>query len=888
LNASPYALSGGLPVGGTYSGTGVSGGLFNPTLAGTGPHTITYTYTDTHGCSSSATTSIVVNGLPVVELGPDQTYTPPTAVLLTAAVSGNTTGIIYTWSTGAVTSSISVSPSVLTKYFVTVTNSGGCVAIDSVAVSVNADPDYLINVYNGQTITSCIGNFLDSGGNTGSYGVNENYTTTICSSSSGLTAIRLNFVNFNIHPSDTLFIYDGYGIGSPLIGAFNNNNTLLSQTVSASGLNTSGCLTIRFISNAASSGTGWKAIISCHSACQDVIAGYDPVNTVPTPVNGVISAGVGAQITFSGTAGFPQNNFLYAQSASSSTFEWNFGDGTTGTGQTVSHSYSNIGTYYVTLTVTDVNGCSSINSINLSCAINNTSLVTSLPVLTACPGSLHAPINVENFSGVASISLTYAYNSSVLTYDGYTNAHTALSSGMLLVNALNSKVQIAWFSVSPASIGTGKLLDVKFIATAGTSALTWDVATPGACQYTDINNVSISGAFINGSITIGSCSNLTGNVTYDNLQHTALNNTTVNLKQGGVTLLSTTTNGTGAYVFNSLANGNYTLDGACTKTWGGVNAADALLILKHFVGTTTLTGMKLSVADIDGGGYVNSADALAVAKRFVNMITSFPVGDWFFEKPTVTITGTGNVIKDFRALCYGDCDGSYIPPAKAEPAVLITESGILEAEPDGLVEIPVLSGQSASVGSVSLVLDVQRSDFACSKITSSMDGTLLFTQFDDQIRIAWYSLAPTSLAVGEEILRIHGQLSADFTGLSLAAGPESSITNTDAEVIESYSLLIPRLERISNSIIVSQNTPNPFTDETMIRYYVPEESAIRLTIYSTTGQVLRRTSLLNVPAGHHSLMVQSMAEGAGVYFYQLDIQSGSQHFRKVDRMMQVR
>ena len=57
-----FALSGGSPAGGTYSGNGVSGGNFNPSVAGLGTTTITYTFTDGNGCTGSATTTIVVDG----------------------------------------------------------------------------------------------------------------------------------------------------------------------------------------------------------------------------------------------------------------------------------------------------------------------------------------------------------------------------------------------------------------------------------------------------------------------------------------------------------------------------------------------------------------------------------------------------------------------------------------------------------------------------------------------------------------------------------------------------------------------------------------------------------------------------------------------------------
>ncbi len=55
-----FALSGGSPAGGTYSGTGVSGGSFNPAVAGMGVHSITYSYTDGNGCGNSCTYTIAV------------------------------------------------------------------------------------------------------------------------------------------------------------------------------------------------------------------------------------------------------------------------------------------------------------------------------------------------------------------------------------------------------------------------------------------------------------------------------------------------------------------------------------------------------------------------------------------------------------------------------------------------------------------------------------------------------------------------------------------------------------------------------------------------------------------------------------------------------------
>ncbi|MFY9310023.1 MAG: T9SS type A sorting domain-containing protein [Bacteroidia bacterium] len=62
VNDSPLTLSGGNPVGGTYSGPGVSSGVFNPSVAGIGNKQITYTYTDSiTGCSKSVSKQINVS-----------------------------------------------------------------------------------------------------------------------------------------------------------------------------------------------------------------------------------------------------------------------------------------------------------------------------------------------------------------------------------------------------------------------------------------------------------------------------------------------------------------------------------------------------------------------------------------------------------------------------------------------------------------------------------------------------------------------------------------------------------------------------------------------------------------------------------------------------------
>ncbi len=62
-NAGAFALTGGMPIGGIYSGVGVSNGMFNPQVVGAGQ--VTYTYTNPiTGCPNSDTQTITIDAVP--------------------------------------------------------------------------------------------------------------------------------------------------------------------------------------------------------------------------------------------------------------------------------------------------------------------------------------------------------------------------------------------------------------------------------------------------------------------------------------------------------------------------------------------------------------------------------------------------------------------------------------------------------------------------------------------------------------------------------------------------------------------------------------------------------------------------------------------------------
>jgi len=106
------------------------------------------------------------------------------------------------------------------------------------------------------SINDCAGTFHDSGGSGGNYGLNENYTSTICSNNGG--QIQLNFTAFAIENTfDFLTIYDGANTGATQLGQYTGTNS--PGFITGSGT----CLTINFTSDNIQVEAGWAASISC-------------------------------------------------------------------------------------------------------------------------------------------------------------------------------------------------------------------------------------------------------------------------------------------------------------------------------------------------------------------------------------------------------------------------------------------------------------------------------------------------------------------------------------------------------------------------------------------------------------------------------------------------
>lgn len=233
---NPAIFLSGSPAGGTFSGSGVSSGFFDPSLAGTGNHLVTYTFTDIHGCTNSSSQNVHVNPLPIVNFSglPGQLCVNAQPIGLTGLPVGGTfngNGI-----NGNNFNPVLAGVGVHNISYI-YTDSNGCVNLDSSTIIVNPKPivsfsglnsAYCINdsmitltgsplggTFSGTGITA---NFFDPSVGVGNYNIKYTYTNSYSCTDSSIQNVTVNPVTpvtFNIVDSVCVNTGPYIFLGSP-------------------------------------------------------------------------------------------------------------------------------------------------------------------------------------------------------------------------------------------------------------------------------------------------------------------------------------------------------------------------------------------------------------------------------------------------------------------------------------------------------------------------------------------------------------------------------------------------------------------------------------------------------------------------------------------------
>ncbi|MCA4133607.1 PKD domain-containing protein [Arthrobacter sp. M4] len=227
------------------------------------------------------------------------------------------------------------------------------------------------------------------------------------------------------------------------------------------------------------------------------VASGRSVNAPPSPPVAAFATSVnGLTVSVDGTASYDANGPI-------SSYAWNFGDGSSGSGVTAQHNYAAAGTYSITLTVTD----NSNNTNSVTKPVTVTAPPPNKPptaAFTATPNNLVAAFDASASADPDGTITSYAWNfGDSATGNGATTSHSYAAAGTYAVK----------LTVTDNAGATGTVTkNVTVTAPAANTVLAADAfgrTTSGGWGSADIGGAwSVSG----GSTSNYSVANGTGNV----------------------------------------------------------------------------------------------------------------------------------------------------------------------------------------------------------------------------------------------------------------------------------------------------------------------------------------------------------------------------------------
>jgi hypothetical protein len=354
--------------------------------------------------------------------------------------------------------------------------------------------------------------------------------------------------------------------------------------------------------------------------------------------------------------------------------------------------------------------------------------------------------------------------------------------------------------------------------------------------------------------------NLSGSVVYDNNAQATLSNCVVSLVNAqGTSVMSATTSSTGQYQFSQVPAGTYTLRTTSTRTWGGVNSTDALNVARHFSNTQLLLGIRVNAADVNASNSINATDALQISRRTVSQITSFAAGNWFFQSPSVTLSGGSVQQAAIKGICFGDVNGSFNPGARTIPGVafdLHRETSTLL--PAGTVAL--MASESMELGAATLHISIP-AHLGDAKFSSDVFGdNLLWNQENGVLHISWYDLEGARVSAGSTLGYISFENMPNYKDISSIQLIENSeLANIQAEPIQNAVLrLVGNADLANFSAVVY---PNPTRGSSNLAVVLSQSSDIRYVLTDLTGRTIASGDWTTLNPGKHNINIELPSAG---------------------------
>lgn len=369
--------------------------------------------------------------------------------------------------------------------------------------------------------------------------------------------------------------------------------------------------------------------------------------------------------------------------------------------------------------------------------------------------------------------------------------------------------------------------------------------------------------------------------------------------------------------------------------WGGVSAVDALIINKMAVNTPDLISLpwikspatgdlspfSINIGDVNNSSTITALDALVSLYRIVGVggMEVFPGGKSNFmfaaslmqsdtsktypNAPEILFSQNGiyqgdqtaanvyneTVLPDLSAginyfniygIATGDVNANYLPQSlKNLNASLLTDRSI-NHELMELVPVSIRTMSALNLGAMDLYL---KFDNQTMEVVNIPDYDVqLIDNKNGIIKIAWYDIDGKNYKNGEQIAQLNVRpikpVNQDKQLFELLAGTE--FADPQGNIFEDVVLLTDQILVKENAATPAKNilkhlaSPNPFTQQVAIDYYISSSGKIAIRLMDAYGSILKETVKSDKQEGAHRIIINKdeLSLSTGIYFYEIEFE----------------
>jgi hypothetical protein len=363
------------------------------------------------------------------------------------------------------------------------------------------------------------------------------------------------------------------------------------------------------------------------------------------------------------------------------------------------------------------------------------------------------------------------------------------------------------------------------------------------------------------------------------------------------------TGNNGLYAFENMSTGGtyVVMPEKNNDHINGVSTLDLVMIQRHIIGLNKLQSpYKLIAADVNKDAKITSADLTELRKLVLGVTSSFANNEsWRFVDKTYNFQDANNAQAEafpevnyipqfdhdmdvnFVAVKVGDVNGNAVANVnnslENRSAKVVGLSTIDQTFVEGQeVSIPVVLVQDANMSGFQFTINYDTEMFELANVSGGINGmtdaNFGFAHIaDGQLTSSFHKSDVMNLAAGQPIVEL--TLRTKKAG-SIAQGLwiDSAITPAQAYDADNniMNVNLDVTGRTQQTVMLYQNTPNPFKGASVIGFDLPTDMAAKLTVYDVTGKVIHVVNG-NYAKGYNSIEInKAELASTGVLYYTLE------------------